>query len=314
GACRVRCHRYAGAERIFADLEQHVPGGPDAHRYRAYALLARSYAAWEVFDWGQAQAALAALLKLPLPPDLEPHHARLQAQFAMLQRLGDDHDHGHLTAQHPPLSLLCDLDRVLPLLGTLHANARRRSAQGRYDVAAMFHYRCLELMSQHRLATHGILTEKPDFTAALRQHPSLEQGYRKVQKKVQQERKRQGQKQGNIYGLPDRPFGLFVGYMLLAAMNDPLVQGYPIKNIEDRTESRNKSMLAHGFRLISENEYHEFRNVVHTMLARFFQVGGRDQPAWEAQAQFLNPFAQQEEPSIYDHDHDPDPDPPDWRR
>ncbi|NJN66816.1 MAG: TIGR02710 family CRISPR-associated protein, partial [Chloroflexaceae bacterium] len=26
-------HDYAGAERIFADLEQRVPGGPDAHRY-----------------------------------------------------------------------------------------------------------------------------------------------------------------------------------------------------------------------------------------------------------------------------------------
>lgn len=45
---------------------------------------------------------------------------------------------------------------MLALLGSLYANALRREAQGRYDVAALLLYRCLELMSQRRLAGLGI--------------------------------------------------------------------------------------------------------------------------------------------------------------
>jgi CRISPR-associated protein (TIGR02710 family) len=287
---------YAGAQRIFANLEerlkQHNSNGDQKDKdmqrrscyYYACATLSQTYAAWDVFDWDQARVALETLLQSPLLPDLEPERARLQVQLAMLQRLASENNLLEKENKGLLLPLLTNLESVLPLLGTLHANARRRVEQGRYDVAAMFHYRCLELLSQHRLAMYGISSERPDFTAALRERSSLKQDYKRVQRE-------QGRKKAS--DLPERTIGLFVGYMLLAALDDPLVRGYPIKDIEDRTYARNKSMLAHGFRLITRNEYNQFREVVDAMLARFFQECEHDQATWEQHCQFLDPFEQQ---------------------
>jgi CRISPR-associated protein (TIGR02710 family) len=196
-----------------------------------------------------------------------------------VQQLQADH---RAWERKPPLSLLADLDSVLPLLGTLNANAHRRVAQGRYDVAALFHYRCLELMSQHRLATWDILTERPDYAAVLRRQPDLDWHYRQVEQTLFPRER----------GLPytGQPISLFNGYMLLAALDDPLVHNFSITQIRERTAARNKSMLAHGFRLITPAEYQDFHAVVNEMLGRFFTLSRRDRDAWEHTYRFVSPF------------------------
>jgi CRISPR-associated protein (TIGR02710 family) len=178
----------------------------------------------------------------------------------------------------PALELLRDPARVLPILGSLHSNAFRRQQQGRYDVAALLRYRCLELMAQQRLATYSILMERPEFDQAEQMIPDLESRYRAVS---------QAQGRRRFHGLPDRAFGLFVGYMLLAALDDPLVQGYAIGQIEERSRARNKSILAHGYRLITADEYALFSEVVDAVLTRFFVVISEDRAAWEKFYQFV---------------------------
>lgn len=261
-------HDYAGAQRIFADLAQRVP--PTAGKdYTVYANLADAYAAWDAFDLPVAQRVLATIAAMQLPASFD--HDRIRAQAAALQRLvqvaqyADGRD-----AQ--ALATLADPTAVLPLLGSLYANALRREAQGRYDVAALLCYRCLELISQHRLARWGILSERPNFTRVLAQVPDLEQRYERVVRN-------QGRKR--FFGLPDRAFGLFVGYMLLAALDDDLVHDYAIAQIEQRTELRNKSILAHGYRLITEHEYAQFAGVVADLLERFFSISDADRRVWE---------------------------------
>jgi CRISPR-associated protein (TIGR02710 family) len=167
---------------------------------------------------------------------------------------------------------------VLALLGMLHANALRRAEQGRFDVAALLRYRCLELIGQQRLAERGILSEHPRFGALRQQYPGLEQRYQAVQLT-------QGRQQPDR--LPERAFGLFVGYMLLAALDDPLVQDYAIKRIEERTAARNTSILAHGYRLIAEAEYHQFSEVVEEMLERYLRLIGVDRTSWETAFRFV---------------------------
>jgi CRISPR-associated protein (TIGR02710 family) len=277
-------HDYAGAKRIFATLAQRVPA-PDNAPYRAYTLLADAYAKWDVFDWAAAATALKTLLDdtASLRDDLEPECARLQAQHDALQQLQNDNAQWK---KKPPLTLLADLQSILPLLGSLYANAKRREAQKRYDVAALFHYRCLELISQHRLAAWGILTERPDY-AAVQQHGirarELDARYRQVEHTLFPRER----------GLPyaGQPISLFNGYMLLAALDDPLVHTFSIKQIRERTDARNKSMLAHGFRLITETEYQAFYGVVDELLTRFFTVSAQDRSAWEQRYQFVCPFA-----------------------
>jgi CRISPR-associated protein (TIGR02710 family) len=273
-------HDYPGAGRIFHALHQCVPD-PDRQQHRAYAMLADAYAAWEIFDWRAAADQLHNLLHTaqPLPDALDPQRERLYAQYAAIQQLQADN---RAWERKPTVSLLADLDSVLPLLGTLDANAHRRTTQGRYDVAALFHYRCLELVAQHRLATWGILTERPNYDAVLQRRPDLDTHYRQVERTLFPRAR----------GLPytGQPISLFNGYMLLAALDDPLVRDFPISQIRERTAARNKSMLAHGFRLITPAEYQDFHTVVNEMLRRFFAVSTRDRDRWACTYQFVTPF------------------------
>ena len=267
-------HDYAGAERIFADLAKRVP---DQHEYRAQADLAHTYATWDAFDLRTARKVMCDMLARDLPANLVPHQTTLIAQRTALESLtriagraagrGDE-----------ALATLANIDDVLPLLGSLHANACRREAQGRYDTAAFLRYRCLELISQHRLARQGVLRERPDFTLVCARISDFEQRYERVVR---------GQGRPRFYGLPDRAFGLFVGYMLLSALNDELVRGYHIAQIERNAEIRNKSILAHGYRLITKTEYTPFAHVVDDLLNRFFAVSGTDRQEWERTFTFV---------------------------
>lgn len=267
-------HDYAGAQRVFADLAKRVP---DQHDYAALAKLAAAYAAWDAFDLQTARLAMRDLLARDLPANLAVHQTTLIAQRTALESL--TRIAGRAAGRGTEaLATLANIADVLPLLGSLHANACRREAQGRYDTAALLRYRCLELISQHRLARRGVLSERPDFSLVRAQIPAFEQRYEQVVR---------GQGRSRFYGLPDRAFGLFVGYMLLAALDDDLVRAYPIAQIEQRTEARNKSILAHGYRLISQAEYAQFARVVEDLLDRFFAVSGEDRLAWEQTFTFV---------------------------
>ena len=293
-------HDYAGAEGIFAVLArrlQHALAEESglaaedptlaaevellAANYAASARLATAYAHWDSFDLPTAQEALRAYL-LAAPPTGD--RARLlQAQRDDLARLATVTSRAGGKGRDA-LATLADPDAVLPLLGALYANARRREAQGRYDTAALLCYRCLELCSQHRLAGWDVLTERPELRELLRRRPRLEEAYRNVEEQVGFEPR----------GLPRpgrngrlSPIALFGGYMLLAALGDPLVEGFDIEQIRARAELRNKSILAHGYRLITHAEYAQFAALVEELLDRLFAVLGRERAAWTARSTFL---------------------------
>lgn len=274
-------HDYVGANRIFNGLAERVAGEAGT-MYRTFAQLADAYAAWDAFDLAQAERALNDVLDGTDLTIIQQFLDQLRAQQHALPQLNNVVRQVAGRAEDA-LRTLADIDAVLPLIGSLHANALRRQAQRRYDTAALLRYRCLELMSQHRLATHGILTERPRYHQARRAVPGLEERYRDVQR-------RNGRR--NIYDLPERGIGLFVGYMLLAALDDALVRGYTIGRIEERTQARNKSILAHGYRLITEQEYTLFCEVVEELINRFFAVSGRDHGAWECTYAFVQPFVE----------------------
>lgn len=271
-------HDYASAEKIFRDLAQRVPGSRD---YAIYADLSAAYLAWESFAPQQAGAALDRVLAYSaLPANLQSARATLAAQRESLARLTDINQ--RLTRRNPQvdeaLAALNDLDQVLALLGSLHGAALRRAAQERYDVAALMRYRCLELLSQHRLATYGVWTAEPSFETALQRVPDLNERYRQAQR-AQGFRK--------LYDLPERSIALFDGYMLLQALDDPLVRGWDIGEIRQRSYVRNASILAHGFRPISRPEYDQFASIVDEVLDRFFALNSLSRQQWEQTHRFV---------------------------
>jgi CRISPR-associated protein (TIGR02710 family) len=290
-------HDYPSAQRIFATLAQRLhaalavasPGdtdliaeaAPRAARYSASASLATAYAHWDAFNLDAARTSLGEHLALSNPTGRRAELLAAQQQdlVRLVETAGRAAGKGR-----DALTTLADPDAVLPLLGSLRSNARRREAQGRFDTAALLCYRCLELCSQHRLATWGLLTERPDMRELLRRRPRLDAEYRTVEERVGFEPR----------GLPRpgrngklAPIALFGGYMLLAALGDPLVEGFTIDLIRDRATLRNSSILAHGYRLILQAEYTAFAGLVDDLLDRLFIVLNRDRAAWEARSTFL---------------------------
>jgi CRISPR-associated protein (TIGR02710 family) len=272
-------HDYEGAGRMLTELATRVP---EHSPYALQAELAAAYAAWDAFDAPGALSHLARVVSAE-PPEL-PATARatLATQLAALRQLVDDSV--HLREQRSPeLAYLRDPARVLPLLGSLHANALRREAQRRFDVAALLHYRCLELLSQIRLATYGLLTDAPRYDDVLRVRPGLPAAYERIERALFPRSRPRGMPGYRDYA----KITLFNGYMLLAALDDPLVAGRDIRQIRDRSEARNRSTLAHGFRSITATEYEPFRRLVEELLDRFFDLYGQDRAAWEASYSFV---------------------------
>jgi len=273
-------HDYAGAETIFRNLAQRVPDNRD---YAIYADLSAAYLAWDSFAPQQASVALDRVLAHPvLPGNLQSARGTLQAQRQSLAQLTAINQRLTQPAPHAvdALAALQNLDQILALLGSLHGAALRRAAQERYDVAALMRYRCLELLSQHRLATYDIWTAAPSFEAALRRVPDLEDRYR-------QKQRAQGFRRQYDLPTPDRSIALFDGYMLLQALDDPLVRGWDIGVVRQRSYVRNTSILAHGFRPISRQEYDQFAGIVENVLNRFFVQVNRPREDWERIYQFV---------------------------
>ncbi|MGI8588292.1 MAG: TIGR02710 family CRISPR-associated CARF protein [Chloroflexia bacterium] len=309
---------YAGAAGIFAYLAGHVPE-PQNVAYQAYATLAGAYAAWDAFGLTDARAAIDKLLDGPLPEDLEKCRATLERQQAGLDCLcqfvkpvSDTRTGAEVGRQLELLDLkvLADPGKVLPLLGTLYVNGLRRgestthvqadatTRHRRYDMAALLLYRCLELVAQHRLATWGILTTVPDYSDALKKMTldELQVKYNQVVAEQNEKRRLRGGRKPNSRKLKDEQyFGLFVGYMLLAALDDELVTELPadcgIDQIEVHAEVRNKSILAHDYRLLIREDYDSFKTVVDRVLDSLFLVIGQDQQQqWKETYTFVNPF------------------------
>ncbi len=276
-------HDYAGAHKIFTDLAGRGASA-DQVRYRVLATLADAYHCWGEFALTDAKTRLSIVLASTLPAQLVPFEPILRQQAASLNRLSTTILRASGQDRIAALKTLADLPRMLDLLGTLDSGARRNEQRQDYDTAALLHYRCLELISQHRLATWDVLSEYPDFRSVMRRIPDLDQRYRTIEDLIG------FQPRGLPF--PGRngkipPLALFNGYMLLAALDDPLVRGYDITQIRDRAEARNKSILAHGYRLIDAHTYQRFAAVVDTLLDRFLQLGNQDRAAWEAAFRFV---------------------------
>lgn len=272
-------HDYTGAHRIFARLAAQVPERRD---YSAQAKLAAAYAAWDSFDASEALLQLEQVLADTLPTSLAHERETLEAQRDQLHRLETNRVQLR-ERRSPEITFLRRSELVLPLLGSLHANALRREAQGRYDVAALLRYRCLELLSQQRLAGYGILTDAPRYEDAIRAHPTLARDYERIERSIFT--------RGRPRGMPgyqdSAKVTLFNGYMLLAALDDQLVAGYDIRQIREQSDARNRSALAHGFRPITRQEYDPFRDTVETMLDRFLAVSMIDRSSWESVYRFI---------------------------
>jgi|HigsolmetaAR201D_1030396.scaffolds.fasta_scaffold05290_2 CRISPR-associated protein (TIGR02710 family) len=285
-----RNHDYNGARRIFAKLAEQEQI-PHQQTYQAYHHLSAAYAAWEVLDFRTAESELLLCTRLASgQAELLPYISTLKQQCEDLQALLEITSYVAGKDANQKLATLADTRAILRLLGTLRSAAQRRAYNQRYDIAALFQYRAIELIGQHRLATHKLLSDKPNYTKLQALTPDeLKARFKTVQLRVNQRRNNINEQPSGK--LPHQHITLFKAYMLLAALDDALIADYDWLAIESRTASRNESILAHGYRLIDPSEYKSFAQVADELYTRLLDLYGEDKAAWQARSQFIQPFA-----------------------
>ena len=269
-----RNHDYAEAARLFGQLAERLQkvGAPAADD-QAAASLAHAYAAWDGFDLAAASDLLRRYAtmhsSLPGEGDQVFQQIRLLAPVReLVETQRPRRNDGAAIRRYVAVqrSRLQDAETLGGMLAMFYANAERRAAGGRLDAGALMLYRCLELMSQQRLASHGVLTEYPrDGLRALEQTtPRMEAQYEAAHQRILGR---------GTYGLPKK-ITLIAGYVLLDMLHDPFAQRCDIKLIEERTNARNQSILAHGFEYVDAEEYQEFKQVVDATISHWSAVAG----------------------------------------
>ncbi len=270
-------HDYDDAQQRFAKLAKRVPSHP---HYALHAQLAMAYSQWDNFNLKEAEDQLGGLIATHRATLTQEALQRLEDQVRLLQHirpLCEDRPPPQERRQEtmaPFAKRQMDRLRTLPvataLLVVLYANALRRKEQNRLDLASLLLYRCLELMSQQRLAIHGVYTDWP--------------------------RNRMVQLEAEFPNLanlrrPTQPWNKIVmgqGYKILQTIGDPLGAGCDLERIQTGADSRNQSLTAHGFTFISEEDFYTFKEVVNEVQVIWCEVNNINWKNYLEAATFLN--------------------------
>ena len=273
---------YTGAKLILEDLERKT-STPD--RYKPLTLLCSAYANWDDFEIEQALANLKESadllhrsLRLKTNDKLVNDLAVIQQQIQVLDNL---HIALKSFQQKNETEVLSNPELYLPLMGTLRACAIRQEKRGKRDVAALLWYRLLEILSQQRLSTYGLITEEPDYGNTKLQSLAIDLDL--LLKKYSDQNLGKSKKSGKVEiseVLPS-PIDLIKGYKLLKALDDPLAISQNLSRIINQVQSRNNSIFAHGFKPLSEKSFEDFKGLVESLVETFQAIQPENQACWE---------------------------------
>lgn len=233
--------RYKQVSEIFAGVAMRVSGG-EKHLYKALSDVAEGYGLWDNFQHKQAweklrpsQKSLEMATVFGGPPGLRSFAATLKENLNFLEKLsvgmtGIRNEH----------------------FWDLLSNAKRRAdLEHKYDDAVARLYRAVEAYAQIRLAGRGINTSDVQENQL---PPDLSQEFaNKFRSEID-----------NRIRLP-----MYGAYKTLKSLGDPAGTAF-FENWQQMKlllDSRNKSILAHGFEPVKRERYEE-------MLKLIFKISG----------------------------------------
>ena len=270
---------YAGAQRIFNQLNEQVGNPSQAKVYEAYGLLCAAYEAGDNLDISSAKENLQQLLSI-------------LKQFTSASRLVPLRNlEQPLVEQKMALECLENIFKneqlalCLPdgfhFAFMLYHNALRREAQGKLDMACLILYRLLEWTEQHRLAKYGINTSNPDYSKDGIEQNQLFERYR--------------QKRKEVYGSADMstlpaPIALADGFLLLDALEDEIVEDLRWSALKGQVEIRNRSVYAHGMSKINPKSFKAFKPTVEKLFKKAQELAGINTDAFNTQHKFITPL------------------------
>jgi hypothetical protein len=220
---------YKSAGEILEGILRQRPVSQELeHTIRTWVVYCRGFDAWDRFDHGQAVQLLETVPGQGI-------------DWRFLKTLaGQAGANGYAAV----------LDLVL--------NAERRASRGRYDDAVARLYRAIELLAQTRLAGRDPALDSSDLDLD-RLPEALRDRYARMREINQ------------LMGRGDKvAIGLMEDYTLLRELDDPM--GGVFSSLEGRVrhaiEKRNQSILAHGTRPLTRDDYELVRGVAHSLLSQ----------------------------------------------
>lgn len=270
-------HDYSGATQVFMGLKDRVP---DPQKFEVLAFLSNAYDLWDNLDLKRSVKLLEKVVKLVDRYSQGKKNFFLSEQRAILNYQSENL--GHLSEKMPqnhrstPMELLLDLEAFSTLAFTIYHSALRKEEVKRFDVASLLLYRLLEMLEQRRLAVLGINSATPNYQALSTEPATLLDKMNAIRN----------------YPLDSLPtkIALRNGYELLEALNDELQlkkAGVSWQDFDSLTESRNLSILAHGYIFVSFDLYNGFRKMIDKLFQLFCKVEGIDYQAYLEKYRFI---------------------------
>ncbi len=163
-------------------------------------------------------------------------------------------------------------------------NAKTRESQQKYDMATLLTYRLLEMIEQRRLAKYNLFVSNMKYEEIHphRQRNALMVGMsgkdRMEWLRVEVYRIRQELFKGHISEYLPNPVSLLDGFIILAALSDPIFENNPknritvLKQMRSKVYLRNNSIFAHGLGPVPKGDYARFRDFIGKIFERFCSV------------------------------------------
>ncbi len=151
------------------------------------------------------------------------------------------------------------------LLAYLFHSAERRSKTEDYMSSVLYLYRTLEMIAQFRLIRQDLSPDDPDDYLVLDNYYS-EIKWRERYKESCLKLKHPSCE------LPKGRISLILGFQILWAIDDDIMKDINLWHIKSRAETRNKMIMEHGFNIVDEQKYINFRSLVEMMLKKLFSL------------------------------------------
>ncbi len=283
-----RRFNFAGArERLFS-LKETIPEPEMRQQLHFIYLLADAYDAWDSLEFERARDSLSDLYRqlrrdIRIHPEfmLAENMEQIREQGLQLQKLGLIPE---MIRNKKNEEILKDSEIIYPLMFTMQMNAKTREQQGKLDMATLLLYRLLEMMEQRRLSHYGLFVSEMQYSKMNVKKTGIEE-IKKLNddEKVEWLRKEVISIKEKLFRnnranyLPD-PVSLMDGYIILAALRDPVLQIKKndslliLKRMRSVVHLRNNSIFAHGLGPVSAADYGKFRNFVLELFENFCRI------------------------------------------
>ena len=305
-------YNFAGAGSKLEVLKEKIPDADLRQQLQFVYLLARAYEAWDALDFVPASESMRELNR-QIRRDRKLHSEYLLMDYAdligvqarileALEKIPELQKKDKITGKDRRIEILKSTEMIHALIFTMYQNACTRESQEKYDMATLLLYRLLEMIEQRRLIHYEIFASAPVYENM--RFDAFGQNvfkYIPAENRVNELKNRNYEiKKALFKNTSNRELpgiiALLDGYMLLAAMEDPIItesgRGVvnELKQIRSKLFLRNNSIFAHGLGPVGIDDYCRFRDFVRETFERFCVIENVDFGTYNRNMQWIMPL------------------------